>query len=243
LKRSTENDNIVPDWGNRFPDNSHTDMNNMAGLSGIILFIISFYATINFFRLYSIGRRIFHFCLGTSAAFLALIGIASFLAIFFPVLDPEFIGEWSTVFSVSFLLSAAAALLREFRPVFSRFPKSFTFAPLVLILVYPLIIETVVVKQWTLALYQGSSLLIGLLIFSFKSKASNGYAYMLVGVLFFTVTYVAYWIPDSYFSLPAYAWMLLTSCGILIITIGYNHVYDLEEQLVDREQHRETWFV
>ncbi len=215
----------------------------MEGLSGIILFIISFYATINFYRLYSIDRRIIHFCLGTSAAFLALIGIASFLAIFFPVLDPLFIGEWSTVFSVSLVLSAAAALLREFRPVFSRFPKSFTFAPLILILVYPLIIETVIVKQWALALYQGSALLISLLIYSYRTKKDGSYAYMLVGVLFFAITFVMYWIPETYFDFPAYAWMLLTSCGILIVTVGYNQIYNLDEQLLDQEQRRETWFV
>lgn len=215
----------------------------MTGLSGIILFIVSFYATINFFRLYSLGKRIFHFCLGTSAAFLAIIGVSSFLAIFFPVLDPVFIVEWSTIFSVSFLLTAAAALVRDFKPVFSKFPKSFTFFPLVLILVYPLIIETVVVKQWALALYQGSALLIGLLIYGFKSQKNSEYGYMLVGVIFFAVTYVLYWIPESFFTLPAYAWMLLTSCGILIITVGYNQVNNIEDRLLDQEQRKETWFV
>ncbi len=215
----------------------------MTGLSGIILFIVSFYATINFFRLYSLGKRIFHFCMGTSAIFLAIIGVSSFLAIFFPVLDPVFIGEWSTIFSVSFLLTAAAALVRDFKPAFSKFPKSFTFFPLVLILVYPLIIETVVVKQWALALYQGSALLIGLLIYGFKSQNNSEYAYMLVGVFFFAVTYVLYWTPESVFTLPAYAWMLLTSCGILIITVGYNQVNNIEDRLLDQEQRKETWFV
>ncbi len=214
----------------------------MTGISGFILFIISLYATFNFFRLYAIDRKIFHFCIGTTAAFLALYGASSFLALFFPVLDPEFIGEWSTVFSVSFLLSAAAALVRDFKPVFSRFPKSFTFVPLVLIVIYPMIIDTLVVKYWVLGLYQGSALLIAFLIYAFRTYENSDCAYMLVGVIFFAITFILYWIPESLFTLPEYIWMLLTSSGILILTVGYNQAYHLEEQLIDQEKRKETWF-
>jgi len=214
----------------------------MTGLSGVILFIISFYATFNFFRLYTIDKKIFHFCMGTAAAFLALYGASSFLALFFPILDPDFIGEWSTVFTVAFLLSAAAALVRDFKPVFSRFPKTFTFIPLVLIVIYPMIIDTLVVKYWVLGLYQGSALLIALLIYSYKTYEKSEYAYMLVGVAFFAITFLLYWIPESLFTLPVYAWMLLTSSGILILTVGYNQAYHLEEQLIDSEKRKETWF-
>ncbi len=214
----------------------------MTGLSGFILFLISFYATFNFFRLYTIDKKILHFCMGTTAAFLAIYGASSFLALFFPVLDPDFILEWSTVFSVSFLLSAAAALVRDFKPVFSRFPKSFTFIPLVLILIYPMIIDTLVVKYWVLGLYQGSALLIALLIYSFRTYENSDYAYMLVGVIFFAITFLLYWIPESLFTLPVYVWMLLTSSGILILTVGYNQAYNLEKEVIDREKRKETWF-
>ncbi len=215
----------------------------MDAFSGIILFIVAFYATINFYRIYSLGRKIFHFCLGTAAAFLAIIGVSSFLAEFFPVLDPYFIGEWSSVFSSAFLLSAAGALIRDFKPVFSRFPKSFAFLPLILIAIYPLIIDTVMVKQWALAIFQGSALTISLLIYGFRTYQNSEYGYMLVGVVFFAVTFTLYWLPESVFTMPAYVWMLLVSCGILIITVGYNQVYNLEEQLLDQQVRRETWFV
>ncbi len=214
----------------------------MTGLSGAILFLISFYATFNFFRLYVMDRKIFHFCMGTTAAFLALYGASAFLALFFPVLDPEFIGEWSTVFSVSFLLSAAAALVRDFKPVFSRFPKSFTFLPLVLIFIYPMIIDTVVLKYWVLGLYQGSALLIALLIYAYRTYENSDYAYMLIGVIFFAITFLLYWIPESLFTLPEYAWMLLTSSGILILTVGYNQAYNLDKHFLDQEKRKETWF-
>lgn len=181
--------------------------------------------------------------MGTSAAFLAIIGISDLLSTFFPVLDPDFIDEWATVFSVSFLLSAAASLVRNSKPVFSRFPRLFTFAPLILIFLYPLIIDTAVVKIWAVALYQGSSLLISLIIYSYKTHHNSSYGYMLVGVIFFLVTFILYWLPGSAFTLPVYAWVLLVSCGILIITVGYNHVFELEDEIIDAQKRKETWFV
>ncbi len=215
----------------------------MAGFSGIVLFIVSFYASVNFYRMYSVSRQIAHFCLGTTAVFLAIIGISDLLATFFPILNPLFIDEWATVFSVSFLLSAAAALIRDFKPVFSRFPRVLTFLPLILIFIYPLIIETAVVKLWAVALYQGSALFISLLIFSYKANQNSLYGYLLVGALFFLVTFILFWLPRSLFTMPAYAWELLTACGILIVTVGYNQVYNLEDDILDEQKRRETWFI
>ncbi len=214
----------------------------MAEYSGIVLFIVSFYATLNYYRLYSVDRKIVHFCLGTTAVFLAIIGISDLLATFFPVLDPFFIDEWATVFAVSFLLSAAAALIRDFKPVFSRFPRILTFLPMILIFIYPLIIDTVVVKLWAVGLYQGSALLISLLIFSYKANHNSTYGYILVGVLFFLVAFILFWLPRSVFTMPAYAWELLTACGILIITVGSNQVYNMEDAILDEQSRRETWF-
>ncbi len=215
----------------------------MAGFSGIVLFIVSFYATVNFYRMYSDSRKIIHFCLGTTAVFLAIIGISDLLATFFPILDPNFIDEWASVFSVSFLLSAAAALIRDFKPVFSRFPRGLTFLPLTLILIYPLILDTVVVKLWAVALYQGSALFISLMIFGYKANQNSAYGYVLVGVLFFLVTFVLFWLPRSLFTMPVYAWELLTACGILIITVGYNYVNNIEDDMLDHQKSRETWFI
>ncbi len=215
----------------------------MEGFSGIILFIVSFYATVNFYRIYSLTRQILHFCLGTSAVFLAIIGISDLLATFFPVLDPDFINEWATVFSVSFLLSASAALVRDSKPFFSRFPRVLTFSPLILILIYPLILETVMVKMWVVALYQASSLFIGMLIYSYNAIQNSSYGYMLVGIIFFIVTFILFWLPASVFTMPSYAWVLLVSCGILIITVGYNHVFNLEEEILDKKDRKETWFM
>ncbi len=215
----------------------------MTGFSEIILFIVAFYATINFIRLYSLTKRIFHFCLGISAVFLSLIGISWPLEGFFPVLSASFITDWSTIFSVSFLLSACAALIRDLKPVFSRFPRLFTFLPLLLIAVYPFIIDTGMFKDWLVALYQFGAIIICLLVFSYKTYENSDYGYLLVGIFIFFITFILYWLPESVFTLPRYAWILFVSSGVLIVTVGYNQVHQLEKSITDIYEKKENWFV
>ncbi len=183
--------------------------------------------------------------MGCAAVFISIIGISGYLAHFFPVLDPEFINDWSTVISISFLLSAAAALIRDLKPVFSRFPRLFTFLPLLLILFYPLIMETLILKMWIIALYQGSAIIIGLLVYSYKTYINSQYGFILVGMIFFFITFVLYWLPQSIFSLPQYIWVLMTACGILIITVGYSTIYYNIEQNVRESvaQEDHEWFI
>lgn len=214
----------------------------MTGFSNFVLFIVSFYATVNFFRIYSLSRKIFHFSVGTTGAFIALISISGYLEMFFPILSAQFISEWATVFAVSFLLSAVAALVRDSKPGFSRFPRIFTLAPLVLILIYPLIVDTITVKEWVIAIYQASALIIGLLVYSLKTLRDGRYGYVLVGIVFFAVTFILFWLPETVFTLPVYVWVLLVACGILIITVGHNYVFHQEEDLLELENRRETWF-
>ncbi|MEX0681818.1 MAG: hypothetical protein WD097_10595 [Balneolales bacterium] len=215
----------------------------MLSFSGIILFIISFYAATIFLRLFAKSRRIFHFCLGTTAVFVAIIGISEHLAFFFPILNPEFLFEWSRVFAVSFLLSATAALIRDSKPEITRFPRFFTFIPLLLITVYPLIFETVILKMWVINLYQGSALFISLLIYSYKSHQDTDYGYMLVGVFFFFITFALFNLPDFLMTLPDYVWVLLTASGILIITVGYGRIYQIGKDTIQNNENEQSWFV
>lgn len=215
----------------------------MTGFSGIVLFIVSFYATINFFKLFSLSGRTFHFCLGTTAVFLSIIGISGHLALFFPVLNSEFIYDWSTVFAVSFVLTAAASLIRNFKPVLMRFPRLFTFVPLLLIPFYPLIMNTVVLKMWIISIYQGSAIIIGLLIYGYQTSRNGAYGYMLVGVIFFLITFLLYRLPGSVFFLESYVWVLLVASGVLIVTVGYNRIYDLEKDGLNRKREEADWFI
>lgn len=214
----------------------------MTGYSGLILFIISFYATINFYRLFAVSRRIFHFCIASASVFIAIIAISDYLVYFFPVLNAGLIYDWSMVFAVSLGLSAAAALIRDFKPELTQFPKQLTFLPLVLIVFYPFIIDSTIIKMWVITLYQLSTIIIGLLIYSYKTSVDSTFGYKLVGIIFFLITFILYRLPGYLFSLPEYGWMLLTASGILIITVGYNQVFFLEKHTNSADSDGNIWF-
>lgn len=215
----------------------------MTGFINILFFIVSFYAAVNFFRMFMESRRIFHFYLGSSAIFLSIIGLSPFLAEFFTILDPEFINDWSSIFAVAFVLSAAAAQIRDSKPAFTRFPRALTVLPLLLILFYPLIMNTIVLKLWILLLYEGSAITIGLLIYGYKTYREPVFSFMFIGVLFFLATYVMYWLPSNILELPGYAWVLLMTCGMLIITVGYNKVYQYEPEERIGNRTGKEWFI
>lgn len=215
----------------------------MTGYSGFVLFIVAFYATINFSRFYTSSKKIFHFSLAVTALFLAIIGISGYLPEFFPVMNAEFIVEWATVFSVGFLLTGIAALIRDSKLLHTDFPKYLTFFPLLIILIYPLVIEAVVIKKMIIAIYQGGAIIIGLLIYGYKASEKGEYGYLVVGLVFFSITYVLYWLPQSVFSLPEYAWILLTASGILVLTVGYNYIYSPTDGLTDDNDRTDNWFV
>lgn len=215
----------------------------MTGYSGFVLFIVAFYAAINFSRFYTATKKIFHFSLAAAALFLAIIGISGYLPEFFPVMNSEFIVEWATVFSVAFLLTGVAALIRDSKLLHTDFPKYLVFIPLLIIVVYPLVIEATVIKKLIIAIYQGGALMIGLLIYGYRASGKSEYGYLVVGLVFFAITYILYWLPQSVFSLPEYAWILLTASGILALTVGYNHIYNPVDELPDAVDRKENWFV
>ncbi|MDI6400755.1 hypothetical protein QLX67_02020 [Balneolaceae bacterium ANBcel3] len=217
----------------------------MTDYSSLILFISAFYATFVFVRFYAESKRIFHICLAVAAFFLGIYSISEFLPVFFPVINSEYLANWVTVFAVSFALSAMAALIREFKPELTRYPRVFTLFPLLLIPVYPMVIETVVLKEYVIFIYKLSAVGIGLLMYGYKSYKDSSYGFVFFGVIFFLLTLILYRIPDTFFQLPEYGWILLSSAGVLAFTIGYIQTNKYVHMIELSREHpaKERWFV
>ncbi|MEO1023224.1 MAG: hypothetical protein AAFW89_11835, partial [Bacteroidota bacterium] len=63
--------------------------------------------------------------------------------------------EWGMILSITFSLSALFVLIRNSKPVFARFPVSFTLLPFVVPLGFPFLVESDVLENLLIALYQG----------------------------------------------------------------------------------------
>ncbi len=92
------------------------------------------------------------------------------------------------------LLVSLANFLREDKPPFARYPFFFTLLPLIVLPVYPYISETVVIKNWVLALYQFGALAISGLLFSLMSTKEKAYRFVVASVVLFAFAWLSKWI-------------------------------------------------
>lgn len=215
----------------------------MTTTSLILLLFISLYALYFFFSTYSDSRKIFHFCLGMTALSLFVMSLSSVLKPSFEEILIYDIENWSVVFILSFLLSAVAALIRDSKPVFARFPRFFTFIPLILIVVYPLVSDSSVLKEWVFSIYILSSLLIGLLIYGYRSYHNGEYALLLAGIGYFLTLYLLSWLPAGVFSIPDYSWTLFLSAGIILIVIAFKQLIKKKVESASPPGDPKEWFV
>lgn len=96
------------------------------------------------------------------------------------------------------LLVSLANFLREDKPPFARYPFFFTLLPLIVLPVYPFISDTIVIKNWVLALYQFGALTIAGLLFALMASKDKSYLLILVSVAFFSAAWVTRWIVQPH---------------------------------------------
>ncbi|HBQ59506.1 MAG TPA: hypothetical protein DD671_07730, partial [Balneolaceae bacterium] len=88
--------------------------------------------------------------------FLDLFGVESYIDLF----------QWGKLISITFYISGLLVLIRESKPIFARFPVYLTGLPFVSFLFFPLIIDSIVIKELINAIYQGGALVVTVLIFT-----------------------------------------------------------------------------
>jgi len=120
------------------------------------------------------------------------------------------------------LLVSLANFLREDKPPFARYPFFFTLLPLIVLPVYPFISDTVVIKNWVLALYQFGALAISGLLFSLMSTKDKTYRLMIASVALFAFAWLSKWIIVSH---DSGRWMY-TVCVILGMILASKTFYD-----------------
>jgi hypothetical protein len=120
------------------------------------------------------------------------------------------------------LLVSLANFLREDKPPFARYPFFFTLLPLIVLPVYPFIADTVVIKNWVLALYQFGALAIAGLLFSLMSTKDKSYWIIVLSVALFAFAWLTKWIVDFQGS---DRWVY-TICVILGMILASKSFYD-----------------
>lgn len=130
--------------------------------------------------------------------------------------------EWGDIAAITFCMCGLFVKIRNSKPVFSRFPILLTFLPLIGLLFYPLIINSIVVKQLLNAVYQGGSIIVAALIVTINQIKHRERGYLLSATLLFGIAFVLFWlIPEEklhFSNIPA---NLLFCLGIILAIIGF----------------------
>ncbi len=155
--------------------------------------------------------------------YFSLAAVVMMIPYIFDLFDLPFVVtlfEWGKLIAITFYISGLLALIRDSKPIFARFPFYLTLLPFVSFLFFPLIIDSIVIKNLINAIYQGGALIVTALIFSFNEAKKKRRRYYIIGITSVFTAYLTYWLILKRTPSTQYDWIaeILLSIGILFVT-------------------------
>ncbi len=136
--------------------------------------------------------------------------------------DLSFSREWGDLIAITTALCGLFIEIRESKPVFARFPIYLTLLPFLSILFYPLIIDSVVIKNLLQLIYQGGSIVVAILVVSINQFLHKQRGYLLTSCMIFLIAYICFWFLDDFEAFPVKdAAKIVFSLGIIVASIGF----------------------
>lgn len=181
---------------------------------GLIVFFTFGIAFILLIKRFIINKSVTHLYFSLAALTVS----ASYLGTIFFNTNNYNIIEWGKLISITTYISGLLAFVRESKPIFARFPIYLTALPLISILFFPLIIETIVIRDVINAIYQGGALVVTIMVFTLNNAKESGRRYYIIGLSLISAAYLGYWIYFNRSDIENYSWIpqIVLSAGILI---------------------------
>lgn len=132
--------------------------------------------------------------------------------------------DWANIVAISFVLSGLAFLIYDSKPVYARFPIWLCFIPLILIPAYFFGQETFVIKEWIMAIYEGGSLIVALMMYITLSIKKLDYLIVSLGIAIITISYILYWFQPGLNENFVWVWKTLSILGIIIVIHGFKKI-------------------
>jgi len=106
------------------------------------------------------------------------------------------VADLSWITQASLILTSLANFLRDDKPNYARYPVTFTFLPLIILPVYPFILDTIVIKEWVLALYQFGSIIITALLLGLLVSRQSRYSILFASWVIFSIIWILNWLVE-----------------------------------------------
>lgn len=128
--------------------------------------------------------------------FLSAIGIFCLSTVIsFAKLPVQFdLRQFLQITAISFAMSGIFILIRRSKPVFARFPGQFVYLPFLIVIFFPIVDQTIVIKNLVRMIYQGGTLLVAALLIPTSKITSNQKWLILCGIFIFMTSFLLKWI-------------------------------------------------
>lgn len=208
-------------------------------VTGVILSVLLLYATFRFGMLYKEfkSQKVLMFAFSLLAySISSLYWVINFTELSLnDKLLIDNILDWIQVVGVSFLLCGLAIENWEDRPAVARFPYVLVYAPILLIITYAFVFDTLFLKEVIIAIYEGGAILIALLLFGLLAAKNTDYLYVLVGLILMLLAFVVYLFPSEVIESNEWIWKLIVIISVYTLQKGYRFATSraLKERLTD----------
>ncbi len=138
-------------------------------------------------------------------------------------IDPSYVTDTFIMLTISSLLVGLAIVVRESKPIVSRFPLALAFTPFMLVPAHLLVSHTFVLKQILYDIYAFGGIIVGLLIYGLKTSTDRRYQFVLVGIILFAVSLTLKWFPIPRSIAPWIHWSLVAT-SLIVTTRSYKSI-------------------
>lgn len=139
------------------------------------------------------------------------------------IIDPNYVTDTFVMLAISHVLVGLAIVVRESKPIVTRFPLALAFTPFLLVPAHLIVSHTFVLKQILYTIYEFGATIIGLLIYGLMATVDRRYLNVIYGIILFAVSLNIQWIEIP-FQVEVWLHWFLVSAALLMTTRSYKSI-------------------
>lgn len=184
---------------------------------------ISTYAVYSFYRVMVMKRSLQHILYFITSILFVLTLIMKVVVTLpqWPLtVDAGYVTDTFQTLTIASLLSALAVVVRDSKPIVTRFPLALSFIPFLLVPSHLIVSHTFVLKELLFGIYQAGAIIVGLLIYGLFSTTDKRYLNIVAGIVFFAVALVLDMVTIPFM---ISAWIIWGVFAIAVILISKSY--------------------
>jgi hypothetical protein len=139
------------------------------------------------------------------------------------IIDPNYVTDTFVMLAISHVLVGLAIVVRESKPIVTRFPLALAFTPFLLVPAHLIVSHTFVLKQILYTIYEFGATIIGLLIYGLMATVDRRYLNVIYGIILFAVSLSIQWMEIPV-QIEVWLHWFLVSAALLVTTKSYKSI-------------------